>query len=117
MQKPAEKPLKLSNCYCDVSAVCIYMCKYNIPCCLLFFRLAVLRRWREKYGSAATYRSLAGSFYEAGNLQMVEIVCQALKASSASAVKQLVQQGVYAIYYFPNYKCTVVLMSSFLPQC
>ena len=108
----------VSNYYCcDVSAVCIYMYKYNIPYCLLFFRRAVLQKWREKHGPAATYRNLAVCFYKADNLQMVERVCQALGASSASAVKQHVQQGVYAIYYFPNYKCTIVLMPSFLPQC
>ena len=42
------------------------------------FRLAVLRRWRSKYGLAATYRNLAKCFYSAGKPEIVEVVCQAL---------------------------------------
>ena len=44
------------------------------------FRLAVLRRWRSKYGLAATYRNLAECFYSAGRLEIVEVVCQALRS-------------------------------------
>ena len=47
-----------------------------------FFRVAVLRKWRTKYGPTATYKNLASCFYSADNLLMVERVCQALRASS-----------------------------------
>ena len=60
---------------------------------LTLFRLAVLRKWRSKYGPNATYRNLAKSFYSADKLDMVERVCQALGAPSSSVIQQQ-QQGI-----------------------
>jgi len=63
---------------------------------LTSFRLAVLRRWRSKYGPHATYRNLANCFYSAEKLDMVEVVCQALGAPSSSAIQQ--QEGMSSIF-------------------
>jgi len=38
-------------------------------------RLALLQKWREKYGPNATYRNLAKSFYDASKPDLVETVC------------------------------------------
>ena len=56
-----------------------------------FFRRAVLRKWRSKYGRIATYRKLADCFYRADRSEMVEAICKILGASSGSVVGQ--QQG------------------------
>ena len=42
---------------------------------LFLYRLALLEKWREKYGPNATYRNLANSFYDAGKPGLVETVC------------------------------------------
>jgi len=42
---------------------------------LFLYRLALLEKWREKYGPNATYRNLAKSFYDAGKPGLVEIMC------------------------------------------
>ena len=47
---------------------------------ILLFRLAVLRKWRTKYGPTATYRNLAKCFYQADMQSMVQTICQALGA-------------------------------------
>ena len=59
---------------------------------MLRFRLAVLRKWRSKYGPNATYKNLANCFYSANKLDMVERVCQALGAPSRSVMGQ--QEGM-----------------------
>ena len=40
----------------------------------------MLRKWRSKHGPTATYRNLANCFYQADMLEMVEVVCQALRS-------------------------------------
>ena len=55
---------------------------------VLRFRLAVLRKWRSKYGPNATYKNLANYIYSADKLDMVEAVCQALGAPSNSVIQQ-----------------------------
>ena len=47
---------------------------------ILLFRLAVLRKWRTKYGPTATYGNLAKCFYQADMQSMVQTICQALGA-------------------------------------
>jgi len=44
----------------------------------LLFRLAMLRKWRSKYGPTATYRELANCFYRADMQSMVQEICQLL---------------------------------------
>jgi len=41
---------------------------------ILYFRIAVLKKWREKYHSRATYRNLAYLFYQAGKPILAECV-------------------------------------------
>jgi len=60
-----------------------------------FFRRAVLRKWRSKYGRNATYRNLANCFYHADMSEMVEAICKVLGAPSGSVVGR--QQGIYYI--------------------
>ena len=36
----------------------------------------MLQKWKEKYGSRATYRNLSMLFYEAGKLKLIEAVCE-----------------------------------------
>ena len=69
----------------------MYLCEKLYAVIFTLFRLAVLRRWRSKYGPHATYKSLANLFYCAEKLDMVEVVCQALEAPSNSAIQQ--QEG------------------------
>ena len=73
----------------------VYLCEKVYAVILISFRVAVLRRWRSKYGPHATYRSLANCFYRAEQLDMVEVVCQALGAPSSSAIQQ--QEGTSSI--------------------
>ena len=51
-------------------------------------RLAVLRRWRSKYGPHATYRNLAHCFYGAEKLEIVEVICQLAAQGTPSREEQ-----------------------------
>jgi len=46
-------------------------------------RLALLRKWRSKYGLRATYGKLAECFYNADRLEMVEAICKVLQANTS----------------------------------
>jgi len=46
-------------------------------------RLALLRKWRSKYGLRATYGKLAECFYNAERLEMVEAICKVLQANTS----------------------------------
>ena len=46
-------------------------------------RLALLRKWRSKYGLRATYGKLAECFYHAYRLEMVEAICKVLQANTS----------------------------------
>ena len=62
-----------------------------------FFRVAVLRKWRSKYGPTATHRNLAKCFYDADKLEVVEATCRALGTPDGSAEGQ--QQGSNYVYW------------------
>ena len=64
---------------------------------VLRFRLAVLRKWRSKYGPNATYRNLANCFYSADKLDMVEAISQALGAPNSSLMGQE-EEGMSSIF-------------------
>ena len=64
---------------------------------LTSFRLAVLRKWRSKYGPNATYRNLANCFYSADKLDMVEAISQALGAPNSSLMGQE-EEGMSSIF-------------------
>ena len=68
-------------------------------------RRAVLRRWRSKYCPTATYRNLADCFCSADMAEMVEAVCQTLRAPSSSAMGQ--QQGIYHLFLQLDINSTV----------
>ncbi len=53
-------------------------CKY--PHLLIRQNLGMLRRWRESFGSRATYRKLAEVFCRVGKVARVEEICTLLKA-------------------------------------
>jgi len=46
-------------------------------------RLALLRKWRSKYGLRATYGKLAECFYNADRLEMVEAICKVLQTNTS----------------------------------
>ena len=46
---------------------------------------AMLRKWREKRGKKATNRKLAEVFWKIGKLNLVEVLCKAMKGDSSSS--------------------------------
>ena len=62
-----------------------------------FFRLAVLQTWRSKHWPNATYRNLAQRFGAAEKPELVEAICQALRAPSGSIMGQ--QECIPQLYH------------------
>ena len=46
---------------------------------------AMLRKWREKRRKKATYRKLAEVFWKIGKLDLIEVLCKAMKGDSSSS--------------------------------
>ena len=47
-------------------------------------RIAVLRRWKGKSGSSATYKKLCKVFWQLDRRDLVEVVCRLLRGGSSS---------------------------------
>lgn len=67
-----------------------------------FFRLAVLRTWRSKHWSLATYRNLAHCF-GAEKPDLVEAICQALGAPSGSTMGQQKGKPLFTHKFAPAF--------------
>ena len=71
--------------YLRLSVVDEKVIRTRYPEELIAQNTAMLRRWREKRGKKATYRKLAEVFWKIGKLNLVEVLCKAMKGDSSSS--------------------------------
>ena len=82
------------------------------------YRLALLRKWTDKYGPSATYRNLAKSFYDAGKPGLVETVFENMTCDhqqNTSTIPRTTVSSRFSSYTWTFLYFFIVLVLSVLP--
>lgn len=78
--------------------------------------MALLQKWREKYGANATYRKLAKSFYDAGKPGLVETVCAVMTCDYPTEASKSISHATAATIStkFSSQACAFLLLFPFI---